>query len=269
MQIFMLLFYSIAVLFSRGVMSQMSREQRAVIADIHGNRWALEAVLRDIRRRGITRIINLGDSLYGPLDPAATAEMLIELDPVSVQGNEDRIIFEPSAEPGPTLEQVRAGLSADQVMWLRRQPLTAELDGELLLCHGSPARDTEYLLWEVRESGAQLRTTAAVAGMIPAGSHRLVLCGHDHLPRILAIPGGPTVVNPGSVGLPAYADDQPFAHVMETGSPHARYAVISAAGADWLVDQVAVPYDWQAAAATAASNGRPDWEQWLRTGRAS
>ena len=48
----------------------------AVIADIHGNRWALEAVLQDIDRRGIQQIVNLGDHLTGPLDPAGTAEFL-------------------------------------------------------------------------------------------------------------------------------------------------------------------------------------------------
>jgi predicted phosphodiesterase len=45
----------------------------AVIADIHGNRWALEAVLADIDRRYIGQIVNLGDSLLGPLDPVGTA----------------------------------------------------------------------------------------------------------------------------------------------------------------------------------------------------
>ena len=48
-----------------------------VIADIHGNRWALEAVLQDIDRRGIQQIVNLGDHLTGPLDPAGTADLLI------------------------------------------------------------------------------------------------------------------------------------------------------------------------------------------------
>lgn len=35
----------------------------AVIADIHGNSFALKAVLDDIDLRGITTILNLGDSL--------------------------------------------------------------------------------------------------------------------------------------------------------------------------------------------------------------
>ena len=66
----------------------------AVLADIHGNRWALEAVLEDIRRRGIREMVNLGDCLYGPLDPAGTARLLLELDMPAVRGNEDRILLD-------------------------------------------------------------------------------------------------------------------------------------------------------------------------------
>jgi Icc-related predicted phosphoesterase len=48
----------------------------AVVTDIHGNLAALEAVHRDIRRRGIDLIVNLGDSLSGPLLPRETAEFI-------------------------------------------------------------------------------------------------------------------------------------------------------------------------------------------------
>ena len=43
----------------------------AVISDIHGNIYALEAVLDDIRARGIVTIWNLGDHVHGPIEPAA------------------------------------------------------------------------------------------------------------------------------------------------------------------------------------------------------
>jgi hypothetical protein len=76
------------------------------------------------------------------------------------------------------------------------------------------------------------------------------------------------IVNPGSVGLPAYADDKPFEHVMESGSPHARYAVMTASPEGWVVEQRAIPYDWRVAADMARSNGRDDWAQWLLTGEA-
>ena len=44
----------------------------AVLSDIHGNRWALEAVLEDIERNPVDAVLNLGDVLYGPLDPGGT-----------------------------------------------------------------------------------------------------------------------------------------------------------------------------------------------------
>ena len=40
----------------------------AIISDIHGNSIALSEVLQDIMKKEIDTIINLGDSLYGPLD---------------------------------------------------------------------------------------------------------------------------------------------------------------------------------------------------------
>src|SRR5258706_11394735 len=70
----------------------------AVIADIHGNRWALEAILQDIDRRGIQQIVNLGDHLTGPLDPAGTADLLLTRTMVSVCGNDDRDLFLPQEQ---------------------------------------------------------------------------------------------------------------------------------------------------------------------------
>src|SRR5262245_21474129 len=68
-------------------------EASAVIADVHANTWALEAALEDIRRRGIARIVNLGDCVYGSLDPAGTAERLMDTRIISIAGNQDRDVF--------------------------------------------------------------------------------------------------------------------------------------------------------------------------------
>ena len=100
-------------------------------------------------------------------------------------------------------------------------------------------------------------------------NYPLILCGHDHVCRSLLLADGRLVVNPGSVGLPAYWDDHPYSHVMESGTPHARYTVISLGTHGWTISDHAVPYDWSAAARTALKNGRPDWAEWLRTGRAT
>ena len=53
----------------------------------------------------------------------------------------------------------------------------------------------------------------------------LIVCGHTHLPRTMRLGDGRVVLNPGSVGLQAYPAKWPHSHIMEAGSPHARYAV--------------------------------------------
>ena len=73
-------------------------------------------------------------------------------------------------------------------------------------------------------------------------------------------------MNPGSVGLQAHYDDHPYPHVVEMGSPHARYAMLSFADNQWQAELFMVEYDWQEAAAEAEANCRPDWAIALRTG---
>ena len=76
------------------------------------------------------------------------------------------------------------------------------------------------------------------------------------------------IVNPGSVGLPAYRGDFPYQHKMETGYTHARYSIICQIQDDWLIENYAIPYDWKNASIEAKKNGRLDWELYLSTGRA-
>ncbi|MCX6555276.1 MAG: metallophosphoesterase family protein [Candidatus Aminicenantes bacterium] len=249
----------------------MTVSRTAVLSDIHGNRWALEAVLDDIRRRGIRDRINLGDCLYGPLDPAGTARILMELAMPTVRGNEDRIIIE-KVEKHPdatSLPFVRDALQPEHFAWLETLPFTARVDEDFFLCHGTPERDDDYLLHEITSKGCKRRPAAAIALKLESIAQPVVLCGHDHLPASLRLPDGRQVVNPGSVGLPAYRDDLPFPHAMESGSPHARYSIVSRSTSGLAVENIAVAYDWQNASAAAAQNGRPDWAGYLRTGKAS
>ena len=246
------------------------RERIAVLSDVHGNRRALQAVLADAARRGARRFVNLGDSVYGPLDPEGTAILLVALACPTVQGNEDRLLGRPPAATpaSPSLDFVLGHLSPTYVTWLLTLPMTATVGGALLLCHGTPADDETYLLRRVGPEGLEPRSAAEVAALLEGVTAPVILCGHDHLPGTLRLPDGRLVVNPGSVGLPAYADDVPHPHAVACGSPHARYAILERRGDRWEAEQLAVAYDWTAAAATAARNGRPDWALWLRTGRA-
>jgi predicted phosphodiesterase len=240
----------------------------AVVSDIHGNREALEAVLADLTEKGITNVVNLGDNVYGPLDPAGTAEILIDLDWPTVRGNEDRIIGSAGVDSA-TVQFVRQSLSRAQLDWLEGLPPAAFPFEDVYMCHGAPGSDDTYLLHAVTPEGTVPREPSDVARLLDDVSEPLVLCGHDHVPGGMVLPGGTRIVNPGSVGLQAYTDDKPYPHHTETGSPHARYAVLTRDGAGWQEDRITVPYDWQRAAETARRNGRADWAVWLTSGIAS
>lgn len=62
----------------------------AILADIHGNLPALEAVVRDLSRHGIDAVVNLGDSVSGPLLPLETAQYLMAQDWLNLAGNHER-----------------------------------------------------------------------------------------------------------------------------------------------------------------------------------
>ncbi|MGD2109174.1 MAG: metallophosphoesterase family protein [Phycisphaerae bacterium] len=242
----------------------------AVLSDIHGNRWALEAVLADISGRGLREIVNLGDSLYGPLDPAGTAELLVSLDVPTVRGNEDRIIVEPDANrtESATLRYVTGVLSPDHLDWLGALEMTVVVQHAVRMFHGTSERDDEYLVEAVNEEKVRSRDGHELVSKLASIREPAILCGHSHVPRSVRLPDGKLVVNPGSVGLQAFTDDVPHVHIMQTGTPHARYAVLTRSGGAWEARQVLVEYDWDAAAVMAQTNGRTDWAGWLRTGRA-
>lgn len=239
----------------------------AVLSDIHGNIWALEAVLEDTARRGIRDIVDLGDTLYGPLEPQATADCLMGAPVIGILGNEDAVLARPDAAASPTLRYVLETLSPSAREWLTSRPATAVLAGEIFLCHGTPRSDLEYLLETATAQGGHLRDPAALEAELASVEQPVVLCGHSHVPHVVRLPGGRLVVNPGSVGLPAYWSDDP-PHGMESGSPHARYAVLEKTSAGWTIEQVALPYPWERAAETAKRNGRDDWAAWIESGRA-
>ncbi|MFC1540113.1 metallophosphoesterase family protein [Gemmatimonadota bacterium] len=240
----------------------------AIISDIHGNRWALEAVITDIQTRNISRIVNLGDSLYGPLDPAGTADLLISLDLPTIQGNEDRILLDKKADGKihRSLDFTRSCLKTAHYTWLESIPEHRILNNSLYLCHGTPERDDEYLLLTVNEFGVTSRSEVSLRAMLSVVEPNIIACGHDHMPSICQVDRW-LIINPGSVGCPAFTDQCPLPHSMETGLPCARYAILEGAEPIWHIDQITVDYDWHCASQAAVKNGRPDWAHWLATGR--
>ncbi len=246
-------------------------ESFAVIADIHSNVFALEAILGDIRSRDLTRIINLGDIFYGPIGPKNTYNILKKSGMITILGNQDRLLYEATPEvieSNKTLRYVLAEIGDAALAWLCNFRFTYTIDDRILLCHGTPESDLTYLLEAVTSGYPTLKSDADIQANLKGTAQEVVLCAHTHIPRTVKLLDGQLILNPGSVGMPAYQDDVPQLHKMETGSPHARYAILSRADEGWMTEHIQVPYDFEAAARAAERNGRLDWANILRTGRA-
>ena len=268
----------------------MTNPRLAIVSDIHGNLPALEAAWAEIERAAPTLVVNLGDIASGPLWPRETVQWLMAhaaADPArwrTLAGNHERQALAPDvARMGASDAYAARALGAPERDWLGALPATQWLLDEVLLCHGTPASDLVYFMETVVpgfgvDGGRGVRAATAAelsarAAEVPAGDTRsglaaaLILCGHTHVPRAMAVPGGPLVVNPGSVGVPAYDDVHPLPHVIENGSPDARWALAERDrhGA-WHVQLRSTPYDWRSAVARALANGRGDWADALATG---
>jgi len=229
-------------------------------------------------------VVNLGDILSSPLQPAETAELLMARNFTTIRGNHERQVLalidqgqylDPLSTDGYTAGQ----LDSAHLAWIRSLPESLVLDGgDILLCHGTPASDLIYWL-ETTVPGFTGEGTGHATGIRPAtadevrerlgaaaqAGHSLALCGHTHVPR-MARCGDVLIVNPGSVGLQAYDDEHPHPHVVENGAPHARYAIAEKTGAGWRVELRAVPYDHLAQSRVAAGRRRADWAHALATG---
>jgi predicted phosphodiesterase len=176
----------------------------AVLADIHANLPALDAVLDEPDVMGADAVVLLGDIALGPM-PAETLDRLAALgdQAVWVHGNCERemvTVFDGGELPGPNAPAAVA--SAGLIGRAHRDrldqlPLTVTLDidglGPTLFCHASPRRDDEMLLVDSPPG----RWADALDGV----DARVVVCGHTHMP-FDRLAGGRRVVNPSSVGMP-------------------------------------------------------------------
>jgi predicted phosphodiesterase len=216
----------------------------AVLADIHGNSIALQAVLDDLDSRGgADHTIVLGDlAVFGP-DPMGVLALLKEREPIfHVTGNTDRYLVEgryPTGSGKQSWEtQVLASfpwtarqLGEEGLQFLaglpRRQLLYFGPAHTVLAVHGSPRSDEE----NIRPDTPDIE----LEPMLSDGpSFNLLLCAHTHLPvnRVVA---GRRVVNVGSVGLPF------------DGCPSASYALVHLQpGGDYQVEFRRAVYDVEA-----------------------
>jgi predicted phosphodiesterase len=211
----------------------------AIIADIHGNLPALEAVLAELAQLRPDRLIVAGDTVVGAPDSAACWARVQALGCPVLRGNHERYVFDfdtPRAKPEWASERFGpVRWAAGQFDAAGRAELAAlpaslrlpEAPG-VLFVHGSPRNDHDLLFPYTPE--------AEVAEKFGGVSERLIVRAHNHYCGVRDWRGG-RIVTVGSVGLPL------------DGTVQAQFTVIerdAAAFAGWRIEQRAAPYDVEA-----------------------
>ncbi len=223
----------------------------AIIADIHGNLPALEAVVVRIEQVRADRLIVAGDVVVGAPDSAACWQRVKALGCPIFRGNHERYVFDfdtPRARPewaserfGP-VRWAAGQFSAAERAELASLPATLRLPEApgVLFVHGSPRNDHDLVFPYTPD--AELAEKFAGAG------ERFVVRAHNHYCGVRDWSGG-RIVTVGSVGLPL------------DGTPQAQFTVIerdAMAIGGWRVEHHAVPYDVAAAVRRFRESGYLD-----------
>ena len=208
----------------------------AVIADIHGNLPALEAVLADLARVRPDRIVVAGDFVNRGPQGRAVLERLAPLGYPAISGNHDTWLVAlargelvPRDWGSAWTTPVRLALeelTPEWLAWLEALPfsLRVELPGAapIRLVHGSPRHS--------REGMGRLRADAEVAEALAGVEERTVIGAHIHYPHERMVAGTHVVVV-GAVGCPF------------NGDINAQYGLFRWDGVMWRFEHRSIPYD--------------------------
>jgi putative phosphoesterase len=236
----------------------------AVLSDIHGNCVALDAVLSDILRESVDKVVCLGDAVQGGSQPAETVSRLRGLGIPTVMGNSDSWLL--TGENTSATEQVSeaqtamrgwslAKLTKDDLDFIRqfKSIITLTLENESLVCfHGSP-KSFDDLIWP---------TTAEENFVnLMSGYGNSMLCGgHTHLQQLRRFKDS-FYFNPGSVGFS-------FDH-SQTGEDlradaWAEYAVVSSDKKGSGIEFRRVPFDAKEWISVTTRSGSPNADRIYR-----
>jgi putative phosphoesterase len=196
----------------------------AIVSDIHGNFTALEAVIADMSRRGVDRVVHGGDLALIGCQPAEVIDRVRELGWPGIVGNTDELLWRPEQHQAqlrnaPKLKALlrllfkeyapttREMLGEERLAWLRQLP-AEHREQDLLLVHASPGD-----LWRAPSPDADDSTLAATYGSSDADT---VVYGHIHRPHIRQL-DQLTVANSGSVGSPFDGDPRASYLLLDSG----------------------------------------------------
>jgi predicted phosphodiesterase len=250
---------------------ETSMPKIAILADIHGNLSALDAVLAQIATEGIERVVCLGDvATLGP-QPHEVIARLRGLGCPVVMGNTDADLLALAREADAAGaiwgsqdfdfdRWCAARLTADDLAYLRTfEPMigVSLADGATLLCyHGSPRSYDERITAET--------TDVALHEMLAETPAHLYAGGHTHQ-QLLRRYRDALVLNPGAVG---FAKDAIAPAASVRNPSWAEYAVIASDGGQLDVSLRRVRFDLDALFAALDASGIPrvNWRkgEWRR-----
>jgi diadenosine tetraphosphatase ApaH/serine/threonine PP2A family protein phosphatase len=232
----------------------------AMLADIHANREALEACLRDVEAKDVDQIVLLGDYVGYGADPEWVVEKVMGLcdrGARAVKGNHDNGVAEPreelSADAAVAMAWTRGQLGQSQRAFLARLPMRVEEDGRLFV-HANVHADAS---WLYVDGAARARKA------IDDGGAQVVFCGHVHVPLLYGVTATDKLVSfrpvmGAPVPLPRHrrwlgvlgSVGQP-----RDGNPAACYSILDTD--DNEVVWLRVPYDVDGAAKKIEQAGLP------------
>lgn len=211
-----------------------------VLSDLHANADALRAVFSRVRRKKFDAVICLGDFVGYGAEPNQVLDVMrtIKGRKLYIRGNHDRVVagreegtaFNPAARVAA--DWTRDHLSAPNRRFLERLPVGPIERHGILLCHGSPHDEDEYVFHEMH-----------AAEIFDATEAPIVLYGHTHLPAIFSADAagcvrGSTVrdeatfalqsglrflINPGSVGQPRDHNPRASFAIVDTDRMRAQF----------------------------------------------
>jgi len=175
----------------------------AVLADIHGNEYALKAVLDDVKEAGIDKLLLLGDYVGYYYGADVILDLIRQWDFKAIKGNHETLFFRAINDPsylkeitgkyGSGHEVALKKLKESDLELLRSFPHQLEFsvnDLSILLCHGSPWDNDKYVYPDADEDTLQKYDDR---------DHDYIFYGHTHYACELRR-GHKKIINPGSVG---------------------------------------------------------------------
>jgi predicted phosphodiesterase len=193
----------------------------AIIADIHSNLPALEAVCSQIDYLDCREIFCLGDIVGYGSEPSACVEIVRQREMICIQGNHDAYVATEGNEEEfsfnfAALQAVfhnRTQLNKEQIGFLKGLPENLSWDEKTMLVHGSPDDRDKYLRYDVD-------LCELASDLMKNQGPGLIFFGHTHTPMahngvaplrdadgsFFLDPECRMFFNPGSVGQPRDGD---------------------------------------------------------------